>query len=198
MSRAKQDVNFDAGTTRQRALKEARNLLQLNGFNGFSFQHVADHLGIKKASLYSHFESKEDLGRELVADYEKQFAHWIGTLKSAPPEVKIASYFSLFQLFANDDFKICPVLAMSVDMDGLPAKIKKDVAAMSTRQLDWLEAVIAQGRREKTFQTKMSNREAGLMIMTMGLGAQLTARLLRKNSVIQDACENALRLLETT
>ena len=57
--------------TKARALREAQGLLQTFGFNGFSFQHIADLLGIKKPSLYDHFKSKEDI---LTSVFEFMYA----------------------------------------------------------------------------------------------------------------------------
>ena len=47
--------------TRERILDSARRLLQTRSYAGFSFQDVADEVGIRKASIYSHFASKDEL-----------------------------------------------------------------------------------------------------------------------------------------
>ena len=47
--------------TRERILDSAQRLTQTRSFHGFSFQDIADEVGIRKASLYHHFDSKDDV-----------------------------------------------------------------------------------------------------------------------------------------
>ena len=46
-------------------LSIAQNLFATKGYNGTTMNDIAKEIGIKKASLYSHFESKESI-----------FHHW--------------------------------------------------------------------------------------------------------------------------
>ena len=45
--------------TKSKALRVAQDLLQARGFNGFSFQHIADELG--------EFEPRADHGHDRIA-----------------------------------------------------------------------------------------------------------------------------------
>ena len=42
--------------TRTKILDSAQRLIQTRSFQGFSFRDIADEVGIRKASLYHHFE----------------------------------------------------------------------------------------------------------------------------------------------
>jgi len=46
-------------STKQKILDAAQDLIQTRSFHGFSFQDMADKVGIRKASLYHHFDSKD-------------------------------------------------------------------------------------------------------------------------------------------
>ena len=48
-------------STRERILVEAADLFAKRGFSSASLQDVADRLGITKAALYYHFDSKDDI-----------------------------------------------------------------------------------------------------------------------------------------
>ena len=48
--------------------------MQTCGFNGFSYADIAAELGITKASLHYHFQSKAELGDALIARYARRFA----------------------------------------------------------------------------------------------------------------------------
>jgi TetR/AcrR family transcriptional repressor of nem operon len=54
-------------STAERTLDVAERLLQVRGFNGFSYADIAAELGVTKASLHYHFPSKAELGDALIA-----------------------------------------------------------------------------------------------------------------------------------
>ena len=71
--------------TANRILDVAERLVQLRGYNAFSYADVAKAVGIRKASLHYHFATKGDLGLALVEDLA---AHLGGRadVRSAPGE----------------------------------------------------------------------------------------------------------------
>ena len=63
----------DDGDTATRILDSAESLVQVRGFNGFSYADVAAELAVTKASLHYHFPGKAELGRALIARYATRF-----------------------------------------------------------------------------------------------------------------------------
>ena len=59
--------------TNSRILDVAERLVQLRGFNGFSYADVASELEITKASLHYHYPGKADLGKALIERYASRF-----------------------------------------------------------------------------------------------------------------------------
>jgi AcrR family transcriptional regulator len=55
----------DANSTRERILDVALDLFMAQGYDGTSLRQIAEQLGVTKAALYYHFESKEDILRAL-------------------------------------------------------------------------------------------------------------------------------------
>ncbi|MCK5047690.1 MAG: TetR/AcrR family transcriptional regulator, partial [Candidatus Heimdallarchaeota archaeon] len=60
--------------TRERIIENARELMLTKGFNGFSFNEIAGKVGIRKASIFHYFVSKEKLGVELIKNDRERFA----------------------------------------------------------------------------------------------------------------------------
>lgn len=54
-------------SSRQRIVATARDLFVDQGYLGVSMQQIADASGLRKASLYHHFKSKEDLFAAVMA-----------------------------------------------------------------------------------------------------------------------------------
>ena len=52
---------MDRGNTRDEILKAALGLFSVNGYEATSISQIADAVGIRKASLYSHFSSKQEI-----------------------------------------------------------------------------------------------------------------------------------------
>ena len=65
---------MDRGNTRQRILEAALELFSVQGFEATSISQIASAVGIRKASLYSHFENKQAILDALVRDVLDQYA----------------------------------------------------------------------------------------------------------------------------
>lgn len=63
----------DKGNTKEAILDAALNLFSVQGYEATSISQIADAVGIRKASMYSHFESKQDILNSLVEVTLKQY-----------------------------------------------------------------------------------------------------------------------------
>src|SRR6476660_6381990 len=59
--------------TAERVLDIAERLMQIRGFNNFSYADIATELGITKASLHYHYPGKAELGQALITRYTRRF-----------------------------------------------------------------------------------------------------------------------------
>ena len=65
---------MERGNTKQEILDAALELFSVMGFEATSLSTIADTVGIRKASLYSHFENKQAILDALVKDVLEQYA----------------------------------------------------------------------------------------------------------------------------
>ena len=69
---------MERGNTKQEILEAALELFSVQGFEATSISQIASAVGIRKASLYSHFENKQAILDELVKEVLEQYgAHSI-------------------------------------------------------------------------------------------------------------------------
>ncbi|MGM9554145.1 MAG: TetR/AcrR family transcriptional regulator [Faecousia sp.] len=69
---------MEKGNTKQEILAAALELFSVQGFEATSISRIADAVGIRKASLYSHFENKQAILDALVKEVLEQYdAHSI-------------------------------------------------------------------------------------------------------------------------
>lgn len=71
---------------RQAAILDALERLATDhGFAAVTMDDVADTVGISKATLYQHFESKDAMLVALMAQHEEQFIAWVEQTAEQPP-----------------------------------------------------------------------------------------------------------------
>src|SRR5690242_20794798 len=85
-------------STAARVLDTAERLVQVRGFNGFSYADIAAELQITKASLHYHFATKADLGEALIARYATRFFDALDAADSdaASAPAKLSAYAKLY------------------------------------------------------------------------------------------------------
>ena len=64
---------MEKGNTKQEILEASLELFSVQGFEATSISQIAGAVGIRKASLYSHFESKQAILDALVKDILEQY-----------------------------------------------------------------------------------------------------------------------------
>lgn len=64
---------MDQGNTKQAILEASLDLFSVQGFEATSISQIASAVGIRKASLYSHFESKQAILDALVKEVLEQY-----------------------------------------------------------------------------------------------------------------------------
>ena len=66
--------------TREEIIKKIENMFYYKTFKEVSMQDIANEIGIKKASLYYYFPSKEEILKEVIEDSFKEFLDFIKSL----------------------------------------------------------------------------------------------------------------------
>ena len=64
---------MERGNTKQEILEASLDLFSVKGFEATSISQIANAVGIRKASLYSHFENKQAILDALVKDVLEQY-----------------------------------------------------------------------------------------------------------------------------
>lgn len=64
---------MEKGNTKEQILEVSLDLFSIRGYEATSISQIADAVGIRKASLYSHFANKQDILDTLVDELMKEF-----------------------------------------------------------------------------------------------------------------------------
>ena len=164
--------------TRTKILNSAQRLIQTRSFGGFSFQDIADEVGIRKASLYHHFDSKDAVAIGVL----KRGADWVtgqldATKELAPPE-RLERYFDLFHDLHGKAERMCPGGSFASVLGAVSPAVQRALHAFTKMHLDWLEGVVREGAALGAFEIgEQAPRDVALQIFSSVQGALLTGRL---------------------
>ena len=175
-------------------LDTAERLVQVRGFNAFSYADIAATLGITKASLHYHFPSKADLGRALIERYAGRFGDALAEIDAAGGDAsaKLAAYAEIYAGVLRDH-RMCLCGMLAADYDTLPDPMRAAVVSFFDRNEAWLVAVLAQGEREGSLRLQGSERDAAQAIVSGLEGAMLIARPYEDVSRFESAATRLLR-----
>jgi TetR/AcrR family transcriptional regulator, transcriptional repressor for nem operon len=165
------------GATAERILDVAEQLVQMRGFNAFSYADVATELGMTKAALHYHYPGKAELGEALISRYTDRFAQALSAIEAepAPAPAKLEAYLGLYvDVLRAGRMCLCGMLA--AEYETLTQGLRQSILRFFDDNETWLARVLEQGRKEGSlhFEGKPINTARSLI---GGLeGAMLVAR----------------------
>src|ERR1039457_6371309 len=137
----------DKTDTATQILDAAEQLVQVRGFNAFSYADVAAELKITKAALHYHFASKSELGEALVNRYAARFAEALAATESqfddAPSQ--LTAYVGLYRSVLREK-RMCLCGMLAADYQTLPGPMQDAVVQFFDDNEVWLTRVLTRGR----------------------------------------------------
>jgi TetR/AcrR family transcriptional regulator, transcriptional repressor for nem operon len=176
-TRAPESDQLDRADTATRILDVAERLVQLRGFNGFSYADVAAELHITKASLHYHFPGKAELGRALIERYAERFSAALEAIdqQETDPVAKIHAYAAIYgDVLSKRRMCLCGMLAAGYDT--LDEPMQQAVIAFFDANEEWLTRVLQEGQESGTIKLNGPAPEAAQLIVSGLEGAMLIAR----------------------
>jgi TetR/AcrR family transcriptional regulator, transcriptional repressor for nem operon len=169
--------NAERVDTATQILDVAERLVQVRGFNGFSYADVAAELKITKAALHYHFAGKAELGEALVARYSARFSDALAGVEAATTDAsaRLAAYADLY-LEVLRDHRMCLCGMMAAEYETLPAPMQGAIVRFFDDNERWLARVLEQGRRDGTLTFGGPSKDSARMIVSGLEGAMLVAR----------------------
>ena len=174
MARPQQRGDAD---TPARILDSAERLVQIRGFNGFSYADVASELKVTKASLHYHFPGKAELGEALVERYAARFADALSAIdrRGGDAPAKLEAYANIYADVLRDR-RMCLCGMLAAEYDTLPEPMRQAIIGFFDDSEVWLTSVLEQGQEEGTLHLNGSASDEAQAIVSGLEGALLIAR----------------------
>ena len=164
----------------QRIAEVAQNLVQEVGYNGFSFEHIAKEVGMRKASVHHHFASKADLGVAVVKIYTHEFQEALQVIltntKTAPQ--RLTAYADLFEATFANQHHLCVCGMLSAESNSLDAAVKLEVNHFFQLNITWLTFVVQEGMDSGTLKKVSDAPALAQTCLSMLEGSMLVGRCL--------------------
>ncbi|HET9895467.1 MAG TPA: TetR/AcrR family transcriptional regulator [Streptosporangiaceae bacterium] len=164
------------GGTPARILDAAERIVQVRGFNAFSYGDIADELRITTAALHYHFPRKAELGKALIARYSARFGQRLRALdaQGGAARAKLDGYVALYaDVLRQGRMCMCGVLAAEIGT--LSAGMQDAVRGFFDQNESWLARVLEEGSAEGSMRLPGPVTDAARMIIAGLEGAMLLA-----------------------
>lgn len=163
--------------TAQRCLDIAERLVQLRGFNNFSYADIARELNITTASLHYHFPGKAELGQALIDRYTQRFLAALGRIDhdQSDAHTKLEAYTGLYADVLRDQ-RMCLCGILAAEYQTLPEAMREAVTHFFDENQKWLVAVLTEGQADRTLRIPDPTDELAHSIISTLEGAMLVAR----------------------
>lgn len=180
-------------------LDTAEELIQANGFHAFSFQDVADRVGIKKASIYYHFPAKAALGEAIIERYRNGMLEAMRDLDSKGDVdywKALDSYLKPILELARNPVHACLCGILSGEYPGLPQEMQAQIELFFEEQLAWLTQLLKKGRKAGAFQFEGSPARMAKLSFSAIEGAMLMKRITDDDKQVKQVADTLKALLK--
>jgi TetR/AcrR family transcriptional repressor of nem operon len=186
--------------TKTLILDVAQDLIQRLGVNGMSYQDISTKVGIRKASIHTHFPKKEDLLVALLDRYSDRFLRSVdGILTSSDSsEVKLRRYCGLFEatLSSGNQDKACLCAMLGAESETLNTPSAERVRNFYQANRERLVALLESGRQDGSFCFPGDTQAMASLVFSLLEGGMLVARVQGGATQFHQDIEQLLRLLK--
>lgn len=170
-----------AEATADLILDVAQELLQTRGYNGISYQDIAEQVGIRKASIHHHFATKADLGVKLLRRYRRQWAEFLREVdrSTAGPWEKLDQYLDPFRATARTGDRVCLCGVLGAEFAALSPELQEQVQGFFSDNESWLTRLLSQGRRSRQFRFQGDPGSEAAVLFACLEGSLIVARAAR-------------------
>jgi TetR/AcrR family transcriptional repressor of nem operon len=175
--------------TAEQILGRAETLIQTRGYSAFSYQDIADGLGIRKASIHYHFPSKTDLGIAVVDRYIARFGAALTAIADDQSQSSMAMldfYVQPYLQFASTPDRVCLSGALAGEMMALPPEVRARVDHFFKTHQMWLTRILKRGVARGEFSLPAPAPKVARFVFGALQGALLVKRTTDDPSQLND------------
>ncbi|MEM7467280.1 MAG: TetR/AcrR family transcriptional regulator [Pseudomonadota bacterium] len=184
-------TDIAAGSTVEKIINVALDMVQRRGFMGFSFRDIAAEVGIKTASIHYHFPTKPDLARAVLSEVRGGFELELARIDREVDgiEQKLRAFVEIFDDTFGDGDRLCPFCMVACAQDGVPDFVREEVQGFWSAGEQWVANLVELGKSTGSFHRALDPAASGRVLVAMLEGAMATARAFDDRSRLHGAAD---------
>ncbi len=156
---------------------QAMRVFLEKGYHGTTIDDITKGAGLTKGALYWHFESKEDLLKKIIGEFENRF---LDGLMNAVEQVKgntvekLEKYFNYNAAFSYYNRELCvSFTTLSGELVGAHHAIEPEIRRIYKKYQNFLKNLILRGKKEQVFKKEVNPELAALTLIAFHDGVLL-------------------------
>ncbi len=186
--------------TKTQILDVAQDLIQRRGVNGMSFKDISETIGIRRASIHHHFETKEKLLEALMTRYSQEYGSAIEDIvaSSASAKNKLTRYMKLFLKTAEADppEKACMCGMLAAEIASIGEQAARLVVDYSESSVQQIARILDQGKKNGEFQFNGDINVMARMIFSFLEGGLIFVRANGQKQQFKAMTKQVFKLIE--
>ena len=166
-------------------LGHAEELMRRVGYKAFSYQDLADRLGVSKPAIHHHFATKDTLGLALIQLYDAHFSSLVGQVeaegRSAGEQVFAFLWLDGGPTTGCD---ICPLGALQMHFETFSSAMQRATIELSQRMHGWLAEKLSEARTEGEVQSWGTPEQQAVFLMASTQGGRQQTRALGAEALV--------------
>jgi len=172
--------------TRTAILDVAQDMVQRQSISGVSFQELANRIGIKKGSLYYHFESKDDLAVSLLERATSEMKESFVRGEGKGSLERLNYFFNIYTHHIVPTEKLCPGGAFAGEWGKLSRAVKIQVNKLMDAQVKGVSDILTEGVQSGVFNDHGKTVESlAQWVVASVQGALVTSRISDSNVMFE-------------
>lgn len=182
-------------SVKEKIVTAAVETLHAKGFNASSVQDITDAAKVPKGSFYNHFETKEDLGVEVLDRYWQRVLNSLSMLNdtSLPAISRLKRYFHAMNDVSRkrDYYGGCLVGNMATEMPDQSRAIRERLAVILAAWSRAIESCVREAQADGSLRSDLDAGTVASFLLNAWEGAVMRAKV-DKNRAPLDAFEKVV------
>ncbi|HXE37731.1 MAG TPA: TetR/AcrR family transcriptional regulator [Azonexus sp.] len=192
-------MNIRYDNTRQHILETGHRIFAGKGFSSVGLNELLTAAGVPKGSFYHYFESKEQYGQALLADYFEHYLADIGTLLDAGEASGHERLMRYWERWLNSQCADCAdqkclVVKLSAEVADLSDAMRLTLRDGTERIVARIAQTIAAGVADGSLPALDAEATARTLYQ-LWIGASVLGKLHRNRSALDSAMRFTRQLL---
>lgn len=167
--------------TRSQIIEVAQDLIQRVGVNAMSYRDISEAIGIRKAGVHYHFQTKDELLSTLLESYSASVLKRLDEIfsTSETPEAKLRLYCALFETTmsnGNQD-KICLGGIVGAEIKSLNPDLTQQLNSFYYMNESGITKILIEGQQKGDFNFSGDAHAMACLIFSMLQGGMLLTRV---------------------